>query len=31
VICGQFYMAVVVATIVGMKVAEALASPRDGR
>ena len=29
VMCGQFYMAVVVATIVGMKVAEALASPRD--
>jgi hypothetical protein len=31
VMCGQFYMAVVVATIVGMKVAEALASPSDGR
>jgi hypothetical protein len=30
VMCGQFYMAVVVATIVGMKVAEALSSPRDG-
>jgi Ion channel len=28
VMCGQFYMAVVVAAIVGMKVAEALASPR---
>ena len=30
VMCGQFYMAVVVATIVGMKLAEALSSPRDG-
>ncbi len=29
VMCGQFYMAVVVATIVGMKLAEALTSPRD--
>lgn len=29
VMCGQFYMAVVVASIVGMKVAQALASPRD--
>jgi Ion channel len=29
VMCGQFYMAVVVATIVGMKVAEALSSPRS--
>lgn len=29
VMCGQFYMAVVVATIVGMKLAEALKSPRD--
>jgi hypothetical protein len=27
--CGQFYMAVVVATIVGMKVAEALSSPQN--
>ena len=30
VMCGQFYLAVVVATIVGMKMAEALAAPRDG-
>jgi len=30
VMCGQFYMAVVVATIVGTKLAEALSSPRDG-
>jgi hypothetical protein len=30
VMCGQFYLAVVVATIVGIKVAQALASPRDG-
>jgi len=30
VMCGQFYMAVVVATIVGMKLAEALTAPRDG-
>jgi Ion channel len=29
VMCGQFYMAVVVATIVGMKVAEALSSPQN--
>jgi voltage-gated potassium channel len=29
VMCGQFYMAVVVATIVGMKLAEALTTPRD--
>jgi Ion channel len=29
VMCGQFYMAVVVATIVGMKVAEALSSPQS--
>jgi hypothetical protein len=28
--CGQFYLAVVVATIVGIKVAQALAPPRDG-
>jgi voltage-gated potassium channel len=28
--CGQFYLAVVVATIVGIKVAQALASPSDG-
>jgi hypothetical protein len=31
VMCGQFYMAVVVATIVGMRLAEALTSPSDGR
>ncbi len=31
VMCGQFYMAVVVATIVGMKVAEALSSPLGGK
>ncbi len=30
VMCGQFYLAVVVATIVGIKVSQALASPRDG-
>ena len=30
VMCGQFYMAVVVATIVGMKLAEALSPPREG-
>jgi voltage-gated potassium channel len=30
VMCGQFYLAVVVATIVGMKMAEALATPREG-
>jgi voltage-gated potassium channel len=30
VMCGQFYLAVVVATIVGIKVAQALASARDG-
>ncbi len=30
VMCGQFYMAVVVASIVGMKVAEALSSPQSG-
>jgi voltage-gated potassium channel len=30
VMCGQFYLAVVVATIVGMKMAEALSSPREG-
>jgi hypothetical protein len=29
VMCGQFYLAVVVATIVGMKMSQALASPRD--
>jgi hypothetical protein len=28
VMCGQFYMAVVVATIVGMKLAEAISAPR---
>jgi voltage-gated potassium channel len=31
VMCGQFYLAVVVATIVGIKVAQALSTPRDGR
>jgi voltage-gated potassium channel len=31
VMCGQFYMAVVVATIVGMKVAEALSSAQSER
>jgi voltage-gated potassium channel len=31
VMCGQFYMAVVVATIVGMKLAEALTTPREGK
>jgi voltage-gated potassium channel len=30
VMCAQFYLAVVVATIVGIKVAQALASSRDG-
>jgi len=30
VMCGQFYLAVVVASIVGMKLAQTLASPRDG-
>jgi voltage-gated potassium channel len=30
VMCGQFYLAVVVATIVGMKMAEALSTPRQG-
>lgn len=30
VMCGQFYLAVVVATIVGMKMAEALSTPRAG-
>ncbi len=30
VMCGQFYMAVVVASIVGMKLAQTLDSPRDG-
>ncbi len=30
VMCGQFYLAVVVATIVGIKVSQALGSPRDG-
>jgi voltage-gated potassium channel len=30
VMCGQFYLAVVVATIVGIKVSQALAAPRDG-
>jgi voltage-gated potassium channel len=30
VMCGQFYLAVVVATIVGMKMAEALSTPREG-
>lgn len=29
VMCGQFYLAVVVATIVGIKVSQALAAPRD--
>jgi voltage-gated potassium channel len=31
VMCGQFYLAVVVATIVGIKVSQALAQPRDGK
>jgi voltage-gated potassium channel len=31
VMCGQFYLAVVVATVVGIKMSQALASPRDGR
>jgi voltage-gated potassium channel len=31
VMCGQFYLAVVVATIVGIKVAQALSTPQDGR
>jgi voltage-gated potassium channel len=30
VMCGQFYLAVVVATIVGIKMSQALATPRDG-
>jgi voltage-gated potassium channel len=30
VMCGQFYLAVVVATIVGIKISQALAAPRDG-
>jgi voltage-gated potassium channel len=30
VMCGQFYLAVVVATIVGMKMAEALSTPPEG-
>jgi voltage-gated potassium channel len=30
VMCGQFYLAVVVATIVGIKMSQAMASPRDG-
>jgi voltage-gated potassium channel len=30
VMCGQFYLAVVVATIVGIKVSQALTAPRDG-
>jgi voltage-gated potassium channel len=30
VMCGQFYLAVVVATIVGIKMSQALAAPRDG-
>lgn len=30
VMCGQFYLAVVVATVVGVKMSQALASPRDG-
>jgi hypothetical protein len=29
VMCGQFYLAVVVATIVGIKMSQALAAPRD--
>jgi voltage-gated potassium channel len=31
VMCGQFYLAVVVATIVGIKVAQALSTPRGGQ
>jgi voltage-gated potassium channel len=30
VMCGQFYLAVVVATIVGMKMAEAMSTPPEG-
>jgi voltage-gated potassium channel len=30
VMCGQFYLAVVVATVVGIKMSQALAAPRDG-
>jgi voltage-gated potassium channel len=30
VMCGQFYLAVVVATVVGIKMSQALASPRSG-
>jgi voltage-gated potassium channel len=30
VMCGQFYLAVVVATIVGIKMSQALTAPRDG-
>ncbi len=30
VMCGQFYLAVVVATIVGIKISQALTAPRDG-
>jgi voltage-gated potassium channel len=30
VMCGQFYLAVVVATIVGIKMSQALAAPRNG-
>jgi hypothetical protein len=30
VICGQFYLAVVVATIVGIKVSQALTAPHNG-
>ncbi len=30
VMCGQFYLAVVVATIVGIKMSQALVAPRDG-
>jgi hypothetical protein len=29
VMCGQFYLTVVVATIVGIKMSQALAAPRD--
>jgi hypothetical protein len=31
VMCGQFYLAVVVATIVGIKMSQAMTAPRDGR
>ena len=31
VMCGQFYLAVVVASIVGMRLAQTLAPPRDGQ